>query len=216
MHVSEQPADVDACLAEYKMRPIEVLAENGLLDSRFTAVHAIHVTREEISALARAGSMVCACPTTERNLGDGIVPAGQLLGAGVGVSLGSDSNVQINLLEDTRQLEYHLRMQKLERAVLETARLVACATEGGGRSLGALGGSLDVGRPADFFTVALDNPSMAGADSASLLSHIVFSAERSAVRDVAVGGKLIIRDGRHPQAEEITRQFARLQRELWM
>lgn len=220
MHVSEQPADVDACLAEYKMRPIELLDANGLLDSRFTAVHAIHVTREEISGLARAGSMVCACPTTERNLGDGIVAADQLFTAGVGISLGSDSNVQINLLEDARELEYHLRLSKLERAVLEAKRLFACATEAGARSLGAPGGSLEVGRPADFFTVALDDPSMAGgtagSDPASLLSHIIFSAERTAVRDVAVGGKFVVRGGRHPLAEEITREFIRLQHDLWI
>ena len=220
MHVSEQPADVDACVAEYKMRPVELLGDNGLLDSRFTAVHAIHVTREEISALSRAGSMVCACPTTERNLGDGILPADQLFTAGVGVSLGSDSNVQINLLEDARELEYHLRLQKLERAVLEAKRLFACATEAGARSLAAPGGSLEVGRPADFFTIALDDPSMAGAsagsDPASLLAHIVFSAERTAVRDVAVGGKFVIRRGRHPLAEEITHEFIHLQHDLWM
>ncbi len=220
MHVSEQPADVEACVAEYKRRPIELLDENGLLDSRFTAVHAIHVTRDEISALARAGSMVCACPTTERNLGDGIVPADQLLTAGVGVSLGSDSNVQINLLEDARELEYHLRLQKLERAVLQARHLFDCATEVGARSLAAPGGSLEVGRPADFFTIALDDPSMAGgtagSDPASLLAHIVFSAERTAVRDVAVGGKFVIRSGRHPLAEEITHEFIRLQHDLWI
>ncbi len=170
MHVSEQPADVDACLAEYKMRPIELLDENGLLDSRFTAIHAIHVTREEISALAVAGSMVCACPTTERNLGDGILPADRLFTAGVGVSLGSDSNVQINLLEDARELEYHLRLQKLERAVLQARHLFDCATEVGARSLAAPGGSLEVGRPADFFTIALDDPSMAGG-TAALTPH---------------------------------------------
>jgi formimidoylglutamate deiminase len=215
MHVSEQPADVEACLAEYQMRPVELLDRNGLLDSRFAAVHAIYVTGGEISALSRAGSMVCACPTTERNLGDGTVPAGQLLSAGVGVSLGSDSNVQINLLEDARSLEYHLRMVKLERAVLPAKHLFHCATEAGAASLGAPGGALEVGRPADFFTVELDDPSIAGADAESLLSHIVFSAERTAVRDVAVGGKFVVRDGRHPQAEQIVKAFTCVQGLLW-
>ncbi len=242
MHVSEQPADVEACLAEYKLRPVELLERNGLLDFRFTAVHAIHVTGEEISSLAGAGAMVCACPTTERNLGDGTVPADQLLHAGVRISLGSDSNVQIDLLEDARELEYHLRMVKLERAVLAfgeyaqsearrepvpnppgggrrtlcaSTRLFACATEAGAASLGASGGVLEAGRPADFFTVALDDPSLAGADAESMLDHIVFAAERSAVRDVAVGGKFVVRDGRHQMQEEIVREFTRVQRELW-
>jgi len=215
MHVAEQPADVEACVAEYGRRPVELLDENGLLDSRFTAVHAIHVTQEEISALARAGAMVCACPTTERNLGDGTLPADRYLSAGVRISLGSDSNVQINLLEDARELEYHLRMLKLERAVLAAKQLFSCATEAGARSLGAPGGSLEVGRPADFFSVALDDPSLAGAGPESLLSHIVFSAERTAVRDVAVGGKFIVRDGRHASQVEIIEDFSQVQRDLW-
>jgi formimidoylglutamate deiminase len=223
MHVSEQPADVEACLAEYNLRPFELLDQTGLLDSRFTAVHAIHITGEEISALSRAGAVVCACPTTERNLGDGTVPADQLLNAGVRISLGSDSNVQINLLEDARSLEYHLRMVRLERLILadETGhdslakRLFACATEAGAGSLQAPGGALEVGRPADFFTVALDDPSIACADPQALLSQVVFSAERTALRDVAVGGNFVIRDGRHPLAGEIVHEFTRVERKLW-
>jgi formimidoylglutamate deiminase len=215
MHVSEQPADVEACLGEYGMRPVELLAQHGLLDSRFTAVHAIHVTGEEIAALASAGATVCACPTTERNLGDGTVPADRFLSAGVRVSLGSDSNVQIDLLEDARELEYHLRILKLERAVLAARHLFACATEAGARSLGAPGGTLEIGRPADFFTVTLYDPSIAGASPETLLSNIVFSAERTAVRDVAVGGKFVIRDGSHPLDSEIVHEFAKVQRGLW-
>jgi formimidoylglutamate deiminase len=215
MHVSEQIADVEACLGEYKIRPVELLDQNGLLDSRFTAVHAIHVTGDEISRLAHAGATVCACPTTERNLGDGTAPADQFLNAGLRVSLGSDSNVQINLLEDARSLEYHLRILKQERALLAPKQLFECATESGAASLGARSGSLEIGRAADFFTVALDDPLIAGADPDSLLSHIVFSAERSALRDVAVGGKFVIREGRHKLQEEITSDFTGLQRQLW-
>ena len=176
---------------------------------------AIHVTSGEISALSRADATVCACPTTERNLGDGTVPADRLLSAGVGISLGSDSNVQINLLEDARELEYHLRILRLERAVLAAKHLFWCATEAGAASLNARGGSLEAGRPADFFTVALDDPSLAGAAPETLLSHVVFSAERTAVRDVAVGGKFVIRDGRHPLADEIIHEFTEVQRDLW-
>jgi formimidoylglutamate deiminase len=215
MHVSEQPADVEACLAEYGARPVELLDRNGLLDTNFTAVHAIHVTGDEISSLTRAHATVCACPTTERNLGDGTAPAGEFWKAQVRVSLGSDSNVQINLLEDARSLEYHLRMLQLERAVLPAKHLFHCATEAGSNSVGGPGGSLEPGRAADFFTVALDDPSIAGADSESLLTHIVFSAERTAVRDVAVGGKFVLLDGRHPLADEIVQEFASVQRGLW-
>lgn len=215
MHVSEQPADVESCIAEHGMRPVELLDRNRLLDSRFTAVHAIHVTQEEIFALARAGSTVCACPTTERNLGDGPVPADRLLASDVAISLGSDSNVQIDLFEDARELEYHLRMVKLQRALLAAKSLFFCATEAGATSLAAPGGSLEPGRAADFFTVALDDPSLAGASPESLLSNIVFSAERGAVRDVVVGGKYIVRNGVHPLAGDIVQEFSRMQAELW-
>jgi formimidoylglutamate deiminase len=215
MHVSEQIADVEACLGEYKIRLVELLDQNGLLDPRFTAVHAIHVTGEEISRLSHAGATVCACPTTERNLGDGTAPADQFLNAGLRVSLGSDSNVQINLLEDARSLEYHLRILKLERALLAPKQLFECATESGAASVGARSGSLEIGRPADFFTLALDDPSVAGSDPNSLLSNIVFSADRNAVQDVAVGGKFVISEGRHKLQEDIISDFTRLQRELW-
>jgi formimidoylglutamate deiminase len=223
MHVSEQPAEVDACLGEYGLRPVELLHEHGVLGSRFTGVHAIHINANEICCLAKAQATVCACPTTERNLGDGIVRADDLCAAGVGICFGSDSNVQIDSLEDARSLEYHLRLNRLERVVLAPGeahdslaqRLFASATETGAKSLGAPSGRLEVGRPADFFTVNLDDPSIAGAGPASLLNHIVFSLERTAIRDVCVGGELVIQDGRHPLEDDIVREFGAVQKNLW-
>ncbi len=216
MHVAEQPAEVDECIEEHGLRPVVLLHEHGLLDSRFTAVHAIHVTDQEIERLASAGATACACPITERNLGDGIAPADRWADHGLAMCLGSDSNVQIDLLEDARSLEYDLRMKRLERVVLApdsspdglAKRLFASATEMGSRSLGASGGKLEVGRAADFFTVDLNDPSLAGATEESLLNHIVFSASRTAVRDVCVGGRFVIRDARHALGEEIVEQFA--------
>lgn len=223
MHVAEQPAEVEACLAEYGLRPLALLDREGIPDFRFTAIHAIHITGGEIDNLAKAGARVCACPTTERNLGDGASPAGKLLDAGVGICFGSDSNVQIDLLEDARALEYHLRMNQIERVVLApdasqeglARRLVQCATETGARSLGSAGGKLEPGLPADFFTIDLDDPSIAGAGANSLLNHIVFSLERTAIRDVVVGGKFTVRDGRHPLRDEIVKNFVKVQRTLW-
>jgi formimidoylglutamate deiminase len=223
MHVAEQPAEVEACLAEYGLRPVELLDEHGILDPRFTAIHAIHITGDEAGYLARARARVCACPTTERNLGDGTSPAGKLLGASVGMCFGSDSNVQIDLLEDARALEYHLRMSQLERVVLApdasrdglAKRLFDCATETGARSLAGPGGKLDMGRAADFFTVDLSDPSIAGAGASSLLNHIVFSGERAAIRDISVGGERVIRDGRHRLQDEIVRNFEGVQKTLW-
>jgi formimidoylglutamate deiminase len=213
MHVSEQPAEVEASIGEYGHRPVELLHDHGILGERFTAVHAIHITGEEARMLG--GSTVCACPTSERNLGDGAVPADKLFDAGARICFGSDSNVQIDILEDARELEYHLRMNKLERVVLETERLFQSATESGARSLGSPGGALEVGRPADFFTIDLNDCSVAGADRESLLGHVVFSLERTAVRDICVAGELVVRDGRHRFEEEIVRQFGEVQRDLW-
>ncbi|MBA3243390.1 MAG: formimidoylglutamate deiminase, partial [Acidobacteria bacterium] len=173
MHVAEQPAEVSACLAETGRTPIALLADCGLLDSCFTGVHAIHISDAEIRSLRDARAMVCACPTTERNLGDGIIPADALFREGVPVALGTDSHAQIDLPEEARALEYNLRLQRLERNVLApradagsdergrgisalAARLFECATTHGARSIGAPCGELAAGRPADFFTVALD------------------------------------------------------------
>jgi formimidoylglutamate deiminase len=222
MHVAEQPAEVEACLAEYGLRPVELLDQHGMLDSRFTGIHAIHITPEEAAWLGKAKAHVCACPTSERNLGDGAVPADRLFAAGAGICFGSDSNVQIDILEDARLLEYHLRMNKLERVALAPGsskdalarRLFMSATETGAESLAGPVGSLEVGRGADFFTVDLDDPSVAGAGDA-LLNHVVFSLERTAVCDVAVGGEFVVRDGHHVLEEEIVRQFAGVQRDVW-
>src|SRR5207237_132356 len=157
---------------------------------------------------AQTGAIVCACPTTERNLGDGVVPANEYFQNGVAICLGTDSHAQIDLLEDARELEYHLRLQQLERAVLsvrspsvseckstgaalpngrasDTARLLFdCATLNGARSIAAPGGNLEAGMPADFFTVDLDDPSIAGASRDDLLPAIVFSASRVTIREV--------------------------------
>jgi formimidoylglutamate deiminase len=243
MHVAEQPAEITACGAEYGRTPVALLADEGLLNPRFTGVHAIHVTPDEIAALAAARACVCACPTTERNLGDGIVPADEMFKANVSIALGTDSHTQIDLLEDARALEYHLRLRKLERNVLAppsvagdsssvvkvdnkddvegadfsalAARLYECATVNGAASINSPGGELVVGRPADFFTVDLQDASIAGADSQDLLPAILFSLARTAVRDVVVGGRSIVEDGQHAADTEIVERFTALQRKLW-
>jgi formimidoylglutamate deiminase len=225
MHVAEQAAEVSACIQEYGRSPVALLATEGLLSEQFTAVHAIHVTGKAVRMLADARATVCACPTTERNLGDGIVPVDQYFKEAVSVSLGTDSQIQIDLLEDARELEYHLRLQKTERAVLGeandtsksalAARLFQCATVNGSRSINVPIAALESGEPVDFFTVDRNDPSIAGASEDDLLAHIVFSQSRTAVRDVVVSGKRIVEDGRHPRQEEIVERFKALQKRLW-
>jgi formimidoylglutamate deiminase len=223
MHVAEQPAEIDECLGEYGLRPVELLRQREVLDASFTAIHAIHINKDEIRYLGNAKARVCACPTSERNLGDGAVPADRLGEAGVDICFGSDSNMQIDLLEDARLLEYHLRMNKLERAVLAPSSgedqlaqlLFVSATEKGAAALKAPGGILEVGRPADFFTVDLNDVSIAGAGRGSLLNNIVFSLERTAVREVFVNGESVIQDGRHVLQDAVLSDFEAVQRRLW-
>ena len=225
MHVAEQPAEVSACIKEYGRSPVALLETEGLLSDQFTAVHAIHVSQKAIAAIARSRATVCACPSTERNLGDGVVPADNYFQRGVRIALGTDSQIQIDLLEDARELEYHLRLQRTERNVLAPAndndtaalarRLFECATVNGATSLGFQGGSLDVGAPADFFTVDLNDPSIAGASKEDLLLSIVFSSSRTAVKDVVVAGKRIVEDGRHNIQEDVVESFRALQEKLW-
>ena len=220
MHVAEQTAEVEACIEEYGRSPVALLDTEGLLSERFTAVHAIHVTPKVIGALARGRATVCACPTTERNLGDGVVPVDAYFKAGVPVSLGTDSQTQIDLLEDARELEYHLRLQHTARNVLVATddtdesglarRLFDCATVSGATSIGFDGGNLEPGAPADFFTVDLDDPAIAGSTPENLLANVVFSLSARAIRDVVVAGERIVADGRHAQPDGIVSAFRRL------
>ena len=245
MHVAEQPAEVSACVAEYGRTPFALLQTEGLLSEQFTAVHAIHVTPKAITSFARTGAMVCACPNTERNLGDGVVPADEYFKNEVPVCLGTDSHAQIDLLEDARELEYHLRLQRLERAVLggssptvsegslhdqilssenalphgrasdTAAVLFECATTSGARSIGSPNDALESGKAADFFTVDRNDPSIAGAADGDLLPNIIFSLSRAAVREVVIGGKPIVSEGQHLKQEEIVERFNELQKRLW-
>jgi formimidoylglutamate deiminase len=219
MHVAEQPAENAACIEEYGATPFAFLEREAILDGRFTAIHGIHLSAEEIAAAGRANAIIGACPTTERNLGDGILPADELMRAGVRIAFGSDSLTQIDPLENARELEYNLRLQKLERAVLDTVddeplpqRLFECATAHGAASLGSQAGSLEAGRAADFFTVDLRDPSIAGSSPDELLASIVFGLSKTAVQEVAVSGRLIVEDGRHADQEEIVRSYSELMR----
>jgi formimidoylglutamate deiminase len=220
--VAEQVAENQACLLEYGMTPVELLASENLLGPDFTAVHAIHITGEEIAGLAGANATICSCPTTERNLGDGVIVADQVMRAGIRIALGSDSQAQIDPLEDARELDYHLRLDRQQRAILDqigeqtlASRLFDCATVHGARALGVSAGELAPGALADFITVDLDEVSIAGNSGEDLLPLAVFSLSRSAIRDVVVNGRWVVRDQRHPLQEEIVSRFKQLHRRLW-
>jgi formimidoylglutamate deiminase len=221
MHVAEQPAEIEASIAEYGVTPFQMLDELGLLTQDFTAIHAIHLGPGDIERMARGKITVGACPTTERNLGDGILCADQLIDAGVSIALGTDSHTQTDALENARELESNLRLLHLQRAVLDgrqgrplASLLFDSATDAGARSLHLETGTLRPGTPADFFTVDLADASIAGSMPEELLTNIVFSMSRSAIRHVAVDGRMRIDQSQHALQAEIVEAFARVQRRL--
>lgn len=207
MHVAEQPAEVDACVRTYGKRPGELLAEHGLLDARFTAVHATHLSAGEILAFGQAAITVCACPTTERDLGDGIPSARELVKAGVRLCIGSDSQTVIDPWEEMRSIEYHARLATLRRVVLaddvgrgrsEVAPLLFRA--GGANGAGSLrveAGVIAPGKQADFVLIDLHHPSLAGWTQATLAAHLALSAPAAVVRDVWVAGRARVQEGQH-------------------
>ncbi len=188
-HVSEQRREVEACLATHGRRPVELLADEGVLSARFTAVHATHLTAAEIQLLADSGAGVCACPSTERDLGDGVLQADQLRAAGVPISLGSDSQTLIDPWEELRLPEYHLRLTTQRRIVLGedeggitrwAPAALRAATECGGTALRTGAGRIEPGAPADLVTLDLDHPALVGID-ADTFPEVVAVAGRAGV-----------------------------------
>jgi len=185
-------------------RPLQVLAEQGLADKRLVAVHASHLTADEIKTLGAARAAVCACPSDEQHRDQPVADLDALLAAGVNVSLGSGAQRQGNLLGEARQLPGRMRHPS---ATERAARLFHAMTVGGARSLGAPSGALEVGRPADFFTVNLFDPSIVGAGPEGLLAAVVFALERRAVRDVWIGGRQRLSGGRHAQQGPVIARY---------
>jgi formimidoylglutamate deiminase len=216
--VAETVAEAETWSAANGRAPIAWLAERGLVDKRFAAIGAAHLTDDEIKTLGAARAAVISCPTSARNLGLGLAPIEKLLAAGATVALGSGAQVQIDLLEDARLLDYALRSSRGSRAVLApeiAGTLFHATTVAGARALGATGGALEVGRPADFFTVNLFDLSIAGAEHGALLANVVFSLERRAIREVWIGGRQLVVNGRHLQQGPIVGRFVEAQRRLW-
>jgi formimidoylglutamate deiminase len=224
VHASEQQRELEESRAEYGTTPIGALDDIGVLGPRTTIVHGTHATGEEIDRLAAAGATVCACPTTERNLGDGFLPASELVGADVAVSLGSDSHANIDLWEEMRLVEYHERLRHERRNVLAAsaqARTTAevlwpMATRQGARCLGQSGGSLDTGEAADFSVIDLDHVSLVGTTRETLLTDLTLSMTPGAVRDVFVAGERVVRDGEHDNRETIVEDYRRVLGEVFL
>lgn len=223
IHASEQRGELEQSRREYGTTPIEVFDDLGLLDERLTIVHATHTTDRELELMAEARPTVCACPTTERNLGDGILPACELIEYDIPIALGSDSHADIDPWTEMRLVEYHERLDRERRNVLAAGRpdgpsrsegerhtadvLWSMGTAHGARALQLPVGRLEAGRAADIVGLDLDELALAGVPPSHLTDGLVFAASTSAVRDVIVGGERVVQDGKHPKREETMREF---------
>ena len=203
-HVSEQPAENEACLNAYGRSPTQVLAEAGALTASFTGVHATHVSADDARLFGEAGACCCICPTTERDLGDGIGRPSRLLSAGARLAFGSDSNAIIDPFEEARACELDERLASGERVHQTPAELVGAATGGGQRSLGwPEAGSIAPGQLADLVTLDLQSPRLAGVGADQLLAAAVFCAQPADVSQVMVAGRPIVVDGAHVELDVV-------------
>ena len=202
-HVSEQPAENEACEVAHGCTPVQLLARESALSRRFTAVHATHLADSDAGSLSRSGSRVCICGTTERELADGIGPTAALAAAGVALCLGSDSHAVIDPFEETRAIELDERLASLRRGTHQPADLLRTASANGYASLGWDGGTLAPGQLADFVTVSFDSPRLAGADRSDAAAAVVFAAAQPDVRHVVVGGEHVVVDGTHQRVDVV-------------
>ncbi|HET7481506.1 MAG TPA: formimidoylglutamate deiminase [Actinomycetota bacterium] len=194
IHVSEQAKENEECVAVFGMSPTELVADRGVLGPRTTIVHGTHVSALDIELLATTRSRVCMCPTTERDLGDGVGPAAAFVGGGIEVSLGSDGQSTIDLFEEARAVEMNERLITERRGIHDPVTLLAAATDNGARSLGWDAGAIAAGRLCDLITLDPESPRLATCPD---VAGIIAAATAADVRDVVVGGVAIVRDGRH-------------------
>jgi cytosine/adenosine deaminase-related metal-dependent hydrolase len=208
MHLSEQRAENEQCVAAYGRTPTLALSDVGALTPNATAVHATHLAGDDVSLLARSGCGVCLCPTTERDLADGMGPAGSLAEQGVSLSLGSDSHAVIDLLEEARAVEMHERLATNRRGRFDAAALLGAATLDGHRALGwSDAGEFSLGMRADF--VALDAESVRTAGGGPTLDTALFAATAADVTDVVVDDRYVVRDRQHLLVDDVPGELAR-------
>jgi formimidoylglutamate deiminase len=178
IHADEQPREIEECIAETGLRPVELLDETGCLGPMTTIVHATHADGHELDLLAAAGARICVCPTTEANLGDGFLPVARVLHRDIGLCIGSDSNVRIDPLEELRELEGIARRQTGKRGVMSLDALLAAGTAGGAASL-----ALDAWPDA---TIDLDHAQLRGADVEAVYDALVFGCSSSVLWKTSV------------------------------
>jgi len=216
VHVSEQRAENVACLKRYGRTPVQILDEYGLTGPRVTAVHATHLTDDDRTALGDTGTRVCLCPTTERDLADGIGPARALADAGSPLCLGSDSHAVIDLFEEARAVELDERLRDEHRGHFDASELLDAATAAGHAALGwPDAGVIAPGGRADLVTVRLDSVRTAGFDPSAPAAAVVFAATAADVTHVVVGGRVVVRDGRHLLVDDVPRALTDAIAAVW-
>ena len=195
IHADEQPREIDESLEEHGLRPIALLDACGLLGPRTTIIHATHADDDELDLMAERGATVCACPSTEANLGDGFLPAARLWERGVPVAFGADSNTRLDPFEEARETEGLARRQAGRRNVLvrpgedgPARSLWECLTINGSRALGLEASQLAVGAPADMVALDLDHAEIADVPAEHLPAAVLFSGSAALVRETWVGG----------------------------
>lgn len=182
IHANEQRRELEECRAEYGRLPVELLAEVGLLGERTTLVHATHITDGELDLIAQAGASVCACPTTEADLGDGFLPAARLFERGIAVCIGSDSNTIIDPLVELREIETIARRQAERRNVLvrpgepgPAPYLIDVGSRNGARALG-------ISKPLPEIEIDLNHPQLRTVAADDLTAALIFGASAAALR----------------------------------
>ncbi|HEX6446877.1 MAG TPA: formimidoylglutamate deiminase [Streptosporangiales bacterium] len=205
LHLSEQRRENEECLAVHGRTPARLASDTGVLDALATAVHATHLTSDDVALLGGRRTFACFCPTTERDLGDGIGPARELADAGARLCLGSDSHAVVDLLEEARAVELDERLASERRGAFTAAELLGHTTSDGYASLGwPDGGRIEPGALADLTAVRLDSVRLAGAPrDHQLLAAVLYAATAADVGHVVVGGELVVADGRHQRVDDV-------------
>jgi len=220
IHAAEQPKEVEDVVAWLGARPVEWLLGNLDIGPRWCLIHSTHMTQAETEALARSGAVAGLCPITESNLGDGPFNGPTFLAAGGRIGIGSDSNVQIAVAAELRQMEYSQRLRDLARNVMLTApgsvgeTLYGRVLEGGAQALGRPSGAIRPGLLADLVTLDADHLNFAGLRPGQFLDGWIFGGAEGAVRDVGSAGRHMVRDGRHVAREGVEAAYRRAMADL--
>jgi formimidoylglutamate deiminase len=219
IHVCERREEVEESIASLHRSPVDWLQETVGIDGRWTLVHATHCSDGERASIAAAGATVALCPATEANLGDGIFPLRDYVGAGGRWAVGTDMNHAINAVDELRTLELGQRLVHERRAILcragdeRTSRpgrvLFDQALHNGAAALAHETGLATAGYRADFVVLDPEHPSLAGHSPETVLDAWIFSSTSNPVRDVMVAGKWVVRDGHHPREDEVLDRFRR-------